>query len=527
MQNPKHFIWLFSKRRLLVVGVFVFAVALHMPYLVPGGPSPRYIWPLKLVIDEGTVIYDSFRITCGEVIYRDFFQFQGPVFYYVYAGLFTITGPSMAAARALNVLITGLSATLIALLVSRNLGLLAGAMAAAVHICLLVPMWPYAYPHWLAEAFALTGIYLLVTSNGQARREIVGGACLGLSVATIQSLGIPILAVCMADLAVPGIVHRSWRETFARPLRVFAGALLSIAPFIIYLGMRGAFDQMVYAMFEWVFTHYPEGQKDAAVRGYGAFLESYIIAHARVSWPWRNLAVFGLRFIYLLPLFAIIGGGIVSLQAILDGWRRSLDYDYLVVGSSAIAASIPLLIGITRVDVTHIAFIGSFGLCGSAVALRRLVAWKPRLRLPIVIIWMMIGILMIANFGAKTSMTYRSSRKMETWRGEVLKLGMARWIDANVGLKERIVVADMGGLQYLYIRHSAVGFTFIPSGNMPKYFSDGQWQNLGTQILKALPPVIELTGEQWLQVTQRTPELKQLYQRDKRLLLRVGFIPPK
>jgi len=140
---------------------------------------------------------------------------------------------------------------------------------------------------------------------------------------------------------------------------------------------------------------------------------------------------------------------------------------------------------------------------------------------------MMIGILMIANFGAKTSMTYRSSRKMETWRGEVLKLGMARWIDANVGLKERIVVADMGGLQYLYIRHSAVGFTFIPSGNMPKYFSDGQWQNLGTQILKALPPVIELTGEQWLQVTQRTPELKQLYQRDNRLLLRVGFIPPK
>jgi len=53
-------------------------------------------------------------------------------------------------------------------------------------------------------------------------------------------------------------------------------------------------------------------------------------------------------------------------------------------------------------------------------------------------------ILMIVNFGAKTSMTYRSSRKMETWRGEVLKLGMARWIDANVGLKERIVVADMG-----------------------------------------------------------------------------------
>ena len=96
----------------------------------------------------------------------------------------------------------------------------------------------------------------------------------------------------------------------------------------------------------------------------------------------------------------------------------------------------------------------------------------------------------------------------------------------NVGPEERIVVSEMGGLQYLYIRRSAVGFTFVPS-NIPKYFSEEQWRSLGRQILKALPPVVELTGEQWLQVTQRTPELKQLYQRNNRLLLRVGFTPGK
>ena len=526
MQNPRRFPWLINKHRLFVVGVFVFAVVIHLPYLVPGGPSPRYTWPLKLVIDEGTVLYDSFRITCGEVIYRDFFEFQGPVFYYIYAGLFTITGPSVAAARALNLLITGLGATLIALLVARSLGLIAGAMAAAVHICLLVPMWPYAYPHWLSEALALGGIYLLATSSGYARRELVGGACIGLSAATIQSLGLPILAACMAALAGPGIVHRSWRESCVRPLRVFAGALLSVAPIILYLGMNGALEQMWYSMFEWVFTHYPEGQKDAAMRGYGAFLESYIIAHARVVWPWRDLAVIGLRFINLLPLFAICGGVIVTVQAIIDGWRRSLDDGYLVIGTAAIAGTASLLLGITRVDVTHIAFVGSFGLCGAAIALRLLITWKPRLRLSVAIAWVIIGVLMIANFGAKTVMTYRSSRKMEGWRGEVLKLAMARWIDANVGLKDPIVVAEMGGLQYLYIRRSAVGFTYIP-GNAPKYFSDEQWRSLGRQILKALPPVIELTGEQWLQVTQRTPELKQLYQRDNRLFLRIGFTPSK
>jgi hypothetical protein len=203
-----------------------------------------------------------------------------------------------------------------------------------------------------------------------------------------------------------------------------------------------------------------------------------------------------------------------------------LDFDYLVIGTAAIAGTVPLILGITRVDVTHIVFVGSFGLCGAAIALRLLVTWKPRLRLSVVIAWVIIGVLMIANFGAKTVMTYRSSHKMEGWRGEVLKLAMARWIDANVGLKDPIVVAEMGGLQYLYIRRSAVGFTFIP-GKTPKYFSDEQWRNLGRQILKTLPPIIELTGEQWLQVTQRTPELEQLYERNNRLLLRVGFTPRK
>jgi hypothetical protein len=513
-----------SKHRLFVAGVFVFAVVAHVPYLAPGGPSARYLQPLFLVIDEGTVLYDSFRITCGEVIYRDFFQFQGPVFYYVHAGLFAVTGPSIAAARALNLLVTALTATFIALLVARSLGPVAGAGAAAVHACLLVPMYPYAYPQWLAETLAFAGIYLLATSSYHPRRELAGGACLGLSALTIQSLGLPILAACMVALAIPGIAQRSWRETFVRPLRVFGGASLSISPFILYLGAVGGLDQMWYAMVEWVFNHYSEGQKDTALWGYGAYLDVFLFLHRRIDQPWRGLAMTGLQFVKLLPVFAICGAIVAMVQAIINRWRRSLDYGYLVIGTAAFAGTAPLVLGITRVDITHIAFIGSFGLCGAAIALLPLVTWKPRFRLPVAIVWVFVGILVIANFSAKTVMTYRPSREKQGWRGEVLKLGMARWIDTNVGPNERIVTA-YGGLQYLYIRRSAVGFTFLPS-NTPKYFSDEQWRKLGRQILKALPPVIEVTEEQWLQVTQRTSELKQLYRLlNNRILLREGFTP--
>jgi hypothetical protein len=529
MQKPRWIQKLFSKHRLFIGGVFVFAAIAHVLYLAPGGPSVCYPNPLFLVIDEGTVLYDSFRITCGEVIYHDFFQFQGPVFYHIYAGLFAVTGPSIAAARALNLLITALTATFIALLVAQILGPIAGAGAAAVHACLLVPMYPYVSPHWLAEAFAFVGIYLLAMSRGRPSRELAGGLFLGLCSATIQSLGLPILATCMVVLALPGIDQRSWRETFVPPLRVFGAALLSISPFIIYLGIVGALDQMWYGTVEWVFNHYPEGQVDAMLQGYGAYLNTFLILHRSVGQPWRGLAMAGLQFVKLLPVLTICGMIVATAQVIINKGKRSLDYVYLLISAAGIAGTAPLLLRITRPDIVHIAFVGSFGLCGAVITLKLLVAWKTRFGLAVAIVWAVIGILVIANFGTKTVMTYRQSREMTGWRGEILKLGMARWIDTNLGQNERIVTS-YGGLQYLYIRRAAVGFTFLPF-DAPMYYSDKQWREMGKQILKTLPLVIEITREQWLQVTQRTPELMKHYKlyniSNKYLLLREGFNPGK
>jgi len=515
---------LISKKRLFVVGIFIFSAVVHLPYLLPGGPSACYPNPLFLVIDEGTVLYDSFRITCGEVIYRDFFQFQGPVFYHIYAGLFALTGPSIAAARALNLLITALTATFIALLISKSLGRVAGAAAAVIHACLLTPMYPYAYPHWLAETFALAGIYLLATSSERPSREVTGGVFLGLCASTIHSLGLPILVSCMIVLALPEIVQHRWREAFVRPLRVFGGVLSSIFPFIIYLGIVGALDQMWYGMVEWVFNHYPEGQADAVNQGYGAYFETFIILHRSVGQPWRGLAMIGLQLVKFLPVFAICGVIVAIVQVIINRWRRSTDYVYLMIGAAAISATAPLLLGITRPDMVHIAFLSSFGLCGAGIALQPLVNWKPRFRLLLTIAWVSVGILVIVNFSVKTVMTYKASREIKGWREKILKQGMASWIDTNLGPNERIVTAN-GGLQYLYIRRAAVGFTYLPL-DTPRYYSDDQWRKLGSQILKTLPPVIEVTRGQWLQISQRTPELNFHYQlANNRFLLRKGFIP--
>jgi len=527
MQKPGWIQRLLSKHRLFVAGVFVFAAIAHVPYLAPGGPSACHPKPLFVSIDEGTVLYDSFRITSGEVMYRDFFEFQGPVFYHIYGGLFAITGPSLTAARALNLLVTALTATLIALLVAQILGTAAGAGAAAVHVCLLVPMYPFAYPHWLAEAFAFAGIYLLVTRYGHPSRELACGICLGLCAFTIQSLGLPILGACMVVLAIPGLAQRIWKEAWIHPLRLFGGALLGIFPFIIYLGLAGGLDQMWYSTVEWVFKHYPEGQKDAVMEGYGAYLDTFLRLHKEVGQPWRALATTTLQLVKFLPVFTICSIIVTIVQCSINRWRRPTDYASLTIGTAAIAGSASLFLGITRVDIVHIAFLGGFGLCGAAVVIHPLLTWKSALRLPVAATWLFVAILVIANFTTKTVMTYGASREMKGWRGEILKLGIASWIDTNLGPNERIVSAACGGLQYLYIRRSAVGFTFLPF-NTPKYYSNEQWQKLGGQILKILPPVVEVTEEQWLQITQRTPELKGMYRLvNNHFLMREGFTPVK
>ena len=108
-------------------------------------------------------------------MYRDFFQFQGPVFYHLVALLFGATGPSIAAARAMMILVNAVAATLIALLAARFAGKVGGVVAAMVFACLLVPLWPLAYPQWLAAALLMgvAGLALLfsrkVTKNAEKR----------------------------------------------------------------------------------------------------------------------------------------------------------------------------------------------------------------------------------------------------------------------------------------------------------------------------------------------------------------------
>src|SRR5689334_10214501 len=119
----------FRHGRWLAVAAVVCLI--HLQYLWPGGPLLHDPAPCPLVRDEATVLYDASRVTQGQTMYRDFFEFQGPAFYYLNAALFRITGPSFPAARLLMIVENALAAALLGALVARYAGGIAGLAAAA------------------------------------------------------------------------------------------------------------------------------------------------------------------------------------------------------------------------------------------------------------------------------------------------------------------------------------------------------------------------------------------------------------
>ena len=69
-------------------------------------------WP-DVLVDFGRELYTPWRLTEGEVLYRDIAWFNGPLSAYVNALLFLMTGPSLGALTSLNLGLLALAVTLI------------------------------------------------------------------------------------------------------------------------------------------------------------------------------------------------------------------------------------------------------------------------------------------------------------------------------------------------------------------------------------------------------------------------------
>ncbi len=454
------------------------AIALHLVYLWPGGPDGHSLSARALAIDEGTVLYDSLRITRGAVMYRDFFEFQGPVFYYLHALLFAATGASVLAARVLFVASSAISTGVIASLATRVGGRWAGAGAGAFHALVLVPMWPHAYPHWYAETFVLLGVALQLDAAPRSLRLGAAGLCFGLAALTIQSLGGPCLVAAVAAAALVPLSERRVSDAGRAALPIVAGALVPVGIAAAYFAATGALDQWIYDTLVWPSTHYGLMQTDA--RHYGAHFGALLDAHKAMPAPLFLLAILAWGVLLALP-FATLPTAVRALRALRAGERSA--QAPLSLSLVALAAIVPLWLGVTRPDVTHVAFVAGLSL---PVAFATHVALARSARI--------VGIAMLAAtvpvYGFKLVTTIDAPPTTD-WREAAT--ANSRDILELVPPGDTAVLALGGGFTHLYGPASAISFTYLPQP--PGYYTEPQWRRMAKEIAQHRPAALLLTPQ--------------------------------
>ncbi|MGQ9683503.1 MAG: glycosyltransferase family 39 protein [Anaerolineae bacterium] len=191
--------------------------------------------------DEGNYAYAAWRISLGELPYRDLFTSQMPGFLYLGAGVQSLFGRSLLALR-LATMLAMLAAGVLLYALAKELFGVAEALVALCLFLLDANVYHNARffrPEAYMLALALAGLLAVALGEKHGRRSLfwVAGACFGLSLACKLFGALPLAGCCIY------LLYAGWRER--RPLRTVLGQGFAVGlPALLILGVLAA-----------VFTH--------------------------------------------------------------------------------------------------------------------------------------------------------------------------------------------------------------------------------------------------------------------------------
>jgi hypothetical protein len=497
--------------------IAVVSFLLLLPYTTPGGAGTQHVNGSTFQVDEGTVLYDSLRVAHGQVPYRDFFEFPGPITFFLFGTLFRFVGPSLESARWLSIGVMALGAALVAAIATRLAGRLAGFAAALIQTCAFVPSFPYAYTHWIAAAAGLTGLLFIGGERPTRRNDFLGGACCAIALLTVQSVGLPLFVAAVGTVWLRGAATRNFHEALRRPMYVLLGGISIFGAVCFYFAVVGGLRQFLYCTWIWPLGRYALAQRGGMQYGYA--LDQGLNAHANVPAVLRTASVATLKFIVYAPVAAACGAVVAALWAMRALIRRQpLQMSRVIVAGMCLAAIVPPLSGRTRADVTHIAFIGSFGVLGLCAFLS-FCRQRPFLRHLGTTALVLASVTCTYAYSAKT-LALPKPAKVATFREqfdrEFMQNGMLRplrnEIDSHLPPNEPIVVGLMSGYYHFFFHPTELRITRISNIKESEYYTEEQIRDNVATIVKTQPKVIAFwTDYQFNTMTSRAPELQKMY----------------
>ncbi len=154
---------------------------------------------LDPTIDFGRELYVPWRLSEGDVLFRDIVSFNGPLSHYLLAGWFAFTGASLLALVVLNAAVLAAALALVYVLLSRIAGAGAATLACLTFVAVfafgetgprgMVPTgnynWICPYSHELTHGIALSLLALCALYRFATDSRLVSAAAAGLALGLV------------------------------------------------------------------------------------------------------------------------------------------------------------------------------------------------------------------------------------------------------------------------------------------------------------------------------------------------------
>jgi hypothetical protein len=384
--------------------------------------------------------YDARRILAGEVPYRDFRSFQGPLAASVHAALYRVTGPSQLASRLFGVC----AAALLAVLVWLTLGVfelrpawrVAGALSSALPV---IAIWPYPSPHVPAVAATVGALYLA------RRRSRAGWIAAGALVVLAGLLQPPIgLAAALGLFAMWLIARVPWRWPLFGALPLVAVALGALA---ISGALGAAFDNLL-----WPLLHYntQRGGFNDTLFGEGAIVA--IRAHAESG---GTLGAAGTSIVVCCVLTAIaLAAPLTAIVVLLSKRRHQAGERALTSGLAVSAALCGAIQVYQRADVAHLSY-------AAALALPACLALDPSWPRWLRIAGRSLSALALAGTLVLLLADQARARFLPRFDAEAARSPIVTLLRDLTREGDRIAVLPAGGFFYAYARPAAIRYSWL------------------------------------------------------------------
>jgi 4-amino-4-deoxy-L-arabinose transferase-like glycosyltransferase len=229
-QNPK------PKTLLLAAAACALAFALYA-WDVPGNPPGFYI-------DESSIAYNAHAVSrtgadeygvAWPLYFRAFGDYKNPVFVYLLAAVFRVTGPSILTARLLSASLGALAALLLGLLAARLTK--RAAVGAVVALSALLTPWLYESSRLVFEVAAYplaVVLFLLALRRASTRERWMRADVFWLALTLALLTYTYSIGRLLAPLLAAGLALFVTRRNLARVVQTWAAYALALVPLVVF-----------------------------------------------------------------------------------------------------------------------------------------------------------------------------------------------------------------------------------------------------------------------------------------------------